>query len=69
MFFFKQLLMTYKLVQLVLQLNSQLQEEKNPCLLQEYEEQESEQANGDADVNSEANKIDEYNNHVTISME
>ena len=38
-------------------------------MLQESEEQESEEDNDDADVNLEANKIDEYNNDMIISME
>ena len=41
----------------------------NPDLLQEEEEQEVEEANDDADVNAEANEIDEYNNNKVISME
>ena len=35
---------------------------KNPCLLQESEEQEFEETNYDADVTVEANKIDEDKN-------
>ena len=41
----------------------------NPYFLQEAEEQEYEEANTDADVTSEANKIDKYNNGTIISME
>ena len=37
-------------------------------MLQEDEEQEAEEANDDADVNVEANKIDEENNNMTVSM-
>ena len=47
----------YKLVQLVLHLNSKIQDEKNSDLLQEYEEQESEEEYNDADLNAGANKI------------
>ena len=42
---------------MVLHLNNKLQEEKNPDLLQESEEQGSEEANYDSDVNAEANKL------------
>ena len=38
-------------------------------MLQEDEEQEAEEAKDDADVNAEANKCDEYNNNIIISME
>ena len=41
----------------------------NPDMLQEYEEQEVEEANSYAGVNAEANKIDEENNDMIISME
>ena len=40
--------------------------EKNPYLLQEYEEQEAEEVNADADINAESNKIDEENNRMII---
>ena len=41
----------------------------NPNLLQESEEQEAEESNTDADVTSEADKIDENNKNMIISME
>ena len=50
-------------------MNSQLQEGGGPDLLQEDEYQEAEEYNYDTDVNSEANKIDEDNNDMIISME
>ena len=40
--------------------------EKNPYLLQEYEEQEAEEVNADADINAESNKIDKENNRMII---
>ena len=41
---------------------------QNLYLLQEDKEQEYEQANDDADINTEANKIDEDNNDIIVSM-
>ena len=38
-------------------------------MLQESEYQEVEEANADDNVNAEANKVDEYNNDMIISME
>ena len=40
----------------------------NPYLLQTYEEEEAEEENYDAGVNAGANKIDEDNNNMIISM-
>ena len=62
----KKSLITYKLVYLVLQLNSNIQEGKNLDLLQGSEEQESEEANAHANVNAEADKMDEDNNIMII---
>ena len=38
-------------------------------MVEDYEEQESEEANDDSDVNTEANKINDDNNKMIISME
>ena len=47
--------------------HSYLGRENNTDLLQEAEEQEDEEANSDADITEEANKIDEDKNDIIIS--
>ena len=50
-------------------MNSQLPKKNNPDLFQEEEEQESKEANYDANLNAEADEIYENNNDVFTSIE
>ena len=61
-------LMINRPVQQEIQWNSQFPGKKNPVLLQQKEENVSEETNDDADINAEANKVNDNKKDMVVTM-
>ena len=62
------MLMINRPVQQEIQWNSQFPGKKNPVLLQQKEENVSEETNDDADINAEANKVNDNKKDMVVTM-